>query len=69
MNYFRFLKEQKERSKLKKEKILKAREERKLKEEEEKRLKGKKSIAKILTFVAQLIIAAFLVTIIIFLIF
>ena len=69
MNYFRFLKKQKERSKLKKEKRLKTREERKLKEEEEKRLKGKKSIAKILTFVAQLIIAAFLVAVIIYSIF
>ena len=40
MNYFRFLKEQQEERKLKKEKRLKAQEERKLKEEEEKRLKG-----------------------------
>ena len=69
MNYFRFLKEQKERSKLKKEKRLKAQEERKLKEKEQKRLEGKKSIAKFFTFVSQLIIATFLVAVIIYLIF
>ena len=69
MNYFKFLKEQQERSKLKKEKRLKAQKERKLIEEEKKRLKGKKSIAKILTFVTQLIIAALLVAIIIYSIF
>ena len=69
MNYFRFLREKQERNKLKKEKRLKAQEERKLKEEEVKKLKGKKSIAKILTFVTQLIIAALLVAIIIYSIF
>ena len=69
MDYFRFLKEQQERSKLKKEKRLKAQKERKLIEEEKKRLKGKKSIAKILTFAAQLIIAGFLVVVVIYSIF
>ena len=69
MNYFRFLKEQQEERKLKKEKRLKAQEERKLKEKEQKRLEGKKSIAKIFTFVSQLVIAIFLVAVIIYLIF
>ena len=69
MNYFKFLKEKQERIKLKKEKRLKEQEERKLKEKEEKRLEGKKSIAKIFTFVSQLIIATFLVLGIIYLIF
>ena len=58
MNYFRFLKEQQEERKLKKEKRLKAQEERKL--EKEKRLKEKnkvgKNIEKIFSFVAQFII-------------
>ena len=71
MNYFKFLKEQQERSKLKKEKRLKAQEERKL--EEEKKLKEKNQvttkIAKILTFAVQLIIAFFLVTMIVYYIF
>ena len=48
MDYFRFLKEQHERSKLKKEKRLKAQEERKLKEEkrlkEENYLKGLRKV-------------------------
>ena len=71
MDYFRFLKEQQERKKLKKEKRLKAQEERKLKEE--KRLKEEKQvtkkIAKILIFVAQIIVAVFLVLMIIYYIF
>ena len=71
MNYFRFLKEQQEERKLKKEKRLKAQEERKLKEE--KRLKEEKQvtkkIAKILIFVAQIIVAAFLVLMIVYYIF
>ena len=75
MNYFKFLKEQQEERKLKKEKRLKAQEERKLKKE--KRLKEKnkvgKNIAKIFSFVAQLIIgfiiAVFLFLIIIYAIF
>ena len=58
MNYFRFLKEQQEERKLKKEKRLKAQEERKLKKK--KRLKEKnkvgKNIVKIFSFVAQFII-------------
>ena len=69
MNYFKFLKEQQEINKLKKEKRLKAQKERKLIEEEKKRLKGKKSVAKILIFATQLIIAGFLVVVIIYSIF
>ena len=65
MDYFRFLKEQQERSKLKKEKRLKAQEEKKLQEKKQ----VKKSIVKILTFAAQLIVAAFLVLIVIYAIF
>ena len=65
MDYFRFLKEQHERSKLKKEKRLKAQEERKLKEEKQ----VTKKIAKILIFVAQIIVAAFLVLMIVYYIF
>ena len=69
MDYFRFLKEQQKKKKLKeelkKEKILKQKEERKLEEIEKKKL----NIIKILTFTAQLIIAAFLVLILIYLIF
>ena len=71
MNYFRFLKKQQERNKLKKEKRLKAQEERKL--EEEKKLKDNKhitkKIAKILIFAVQFIIAAFLVLMIVYYIF
>ena len=73
MNYFRFLKKQQEEIKLKKEKRLKAQEEKKLNAQEEKKLKEKnqvkKSIVKILTFAAQLIVAAFLVLIVIYAIF
>ena len=65
MDYFRFLKEQQVKRELKKEKRLKIQEEIKLKEVEEKRL----NIVKILTFSTQLIIAAFLVLIVIYLIF
>ena len=65
MDYFRFLKKQQEERKLKEEKRLKAQEERKLKEQEKKRL----NITKILLFPAQIIIAAFLVLIILFVIF
>ena len=75
MNYFRFLKEQQEERKLKKDKRLKAQEERKLKKE--KKLKEKnqvgKNIAKIFNFAAQFIIgfiiAVFLALIIIYAIF
>ena len=71
MNYFKFLKEQQEERKLKKEKRLKAQEERKLKKE--KRLKEKnqfgKNIAIIFSFAAQFIIAVFLFLIIIYAIF
>ena len=75
MNYFRFLKEQQEERKLKKEKRLKAQKERKLKKK--KRLKEKnkvgKNIAKIFSFAAQFIIgfiiAVFLILIIIYAIF
>ena len=71
MDYFRFLKEQQEKNKLKKEKRLKAQEERKL--EEEKRLKEEKNvtkkITKILIFSVQFAIAAFLVLMIVFYIF
>ena len=69
MNYFKFLKEKQERIKLKNEKRLKVQEESKLKEKEQKGLEGKKSIAKIFTFVSQLIIAIFLVAVSIYLIF
>ena len=69
MNYFKYLKQQQERRKLEREKKFKVREERKLKELEEKKLGGKKSIAKILTFIAQLIIAVLLVIVIIYSIF
>ena len=65
MNYFKFLKEQQERSKLKKEKRLKVQEERKLKEEKQ----VTKKIAKILIFVAQITVAAFLVLMIVYYIF
>ena len=65
MDYFRFLKEQQERSKLKKEKRLKAQEERKLKEEKQ----VTKKIAKILIFVAQITVAALLVLMIVYYIF
>ena len=65
MDYFRFLKKQQEERKLKEEKRLKAQEERKLKEQEKKRL----NITKILLFPAQIIIAAFLVLMILFVIF
>ena len=65
MNYFRYLKEQQERKKLKKEKRLKAQEESKLKEKKQVKTK----ITKILTFAAQLTIAFFLVLIIIYYIF
>ena len=65
MDYFRFLKEQQVKRELKKEKRLKIQEEKELKETEEKRL----NIVKILTFATQLIIAAFLVLIVIYLIF
>ena len=69
MDYFRYLKEQQEQKKLKKEKKLNAQEERKLKEEEEKRKQTGKNIAKIFRFAAQLIIAALLVLVIIYAIF
>ena len=69
MNYFRFLKEQQEESKLKKEKRLKAQEERKLKKEEKEKKQVGKNIAKIFRFAAQLIIAALLVLLIIYAIF
>ena len=57
MDYFRFLKEQQERKKLKQEKRLK----------EEKQVT--KKITKILTFVVQVTIAAFLVLMIVYYIF
>ena len=69
MDYFRFLKEQQEQKKLKKEKRLKAQEERKLKEKEEEKKQVGKIVAKILRFAAQLIIAALLVLAIIYSIF
>ena len=69
MDYFRYLKGQREQKKLKKEKGLKAQEERKLKEEEEKKKQTGKNIAKIFRFAAQLIIAALLVLVIIYTIF
>ena len=69
MDYFRFLKEQQERSKLKREKRLKAQEERKLKKEEKEKKQVGKNIAKIFRFAAQLIIAALLFLVIIYAIF
>ena len=69
MDYFRFLKEQQEREKLKKEKRLKVQEERKLKKEEKEKKQVGKNIAKIFRFAAQLIIAALLVLVIIYTIF
>ena len=69
MDYFRFLKEQQEREKLKKEKRLKAQEERKLKKEEKEKKQVGKNIAKIFRFAAQLIIAALLFLVIIYAIF
>ena len=65
MDYFRFLKKQQEERKLKEKKRLKAQEERKLKEEKQ----VTKKIAKILIFVAQIVVAAFLVLMIIYYIF
>ena len=65
MDYFRFLKKQQEKRKLKEKKRLKAQEERKLKEQEKKRL----NITKILIFPAQIIIATFLVLMILYAIF
>ena len=67
MDYFRFLKKQQEERKLKEKKILKAQKERKLKEKEQE--KKRLNITKILLFPAQIIIAAFLVLIILFVIF
>ena len=67
MDYFRFLKKQQEERKLKEEKRLKAREERKLKEKEQE--KKRLNITKILLFPVKIIIAAFLVLIILFVIF
>ena len=76
MDYFRFLKKKQERNKLKREKKLKAQEEKKQEErklEEEKILKEtkqvKKKITKILTFIAQFTIAAFIVLMIVYYIF
>ena len=69
MDYFRFLKEQQDQKKLKKEKRLKAQEERKLKEKEEEKKQVGKIVAKILRFAAQLIIASLLVLAIIYSIF
>ena len=69
MDYFRFLKKQKEEEKLKKEKKLKAQEEKKLKKEEEEKTQFGKNIVKIFRFSAQLIIAALLVLVIIYAIF
>ena len=69
MDYFRFLKKQQEREKLKKEKRLKAQEERKLKKEEKEKKQVGKNIAKIFRFAAQLIIAALLFLVIIYAIF
>ena len=63
MDYFRFLKKQQEEIKLKEEKRLELKQ--RLKEQEKKRL----NITKILLFPAQIIIAAFLVLIILFVIF
>ena len=67
MDYFRFLKKQQEERKLKEKKRLKAQKERKLKEKEQE--KKRLNITKILLFPAQIIIAAFLVLIILFVIF
>ena len=73
MDYLRFLKEQQEEKKLKKEKRLKAQEERKLKKEEKEKKQVGKNIAKIFRFAAQFIIgfiiAVFLFLIIIYAIF
>ena len=69
MDYFRFLKEQQEQKKLKKEKRLKAQEERKFKKEEKEKKQVGKNIAKIFRFAAQLVIAALLVLVIIYAIF
>ena len=69
MDYFRFLKEQQEKKKLKKEKRLKAQEERKLKKEEKEKKQVGKNIAKIFRFAAQFIIAALLFLVIIYVIF
>ena len=69
MDYFRFLKEQQDKKKLKKEKRLKVQEEKKLKEEEEKKNQTGKNIAKIFRFAAQFIIAALLFLVIIYVIF
>ena len=69
MDYFRFLKKQQEEEKLKKEKRLKAQEEKKLKKDEEEKKQVGKNIAKIFRFAAQLIIAALLFLVIIYVIF
>ena len=69
MDYFRFLKKQQEEEKLKKEKRLKAQEERKFKKEEKEKKQVGKNIAKIFRFAAQLIIAALLFLVIIYVIF
>ena len=63
MDYFRFLKEQQEK------KRLKAQEERKLKKEEKEKKQVGKNIAQIFRFAAQLIIAALLFLVIIYAIF
>ena len=69
MDYFRYLKEQQEEEKIKKEKRLKTQEEIKLKKEEEEKKQFGKNIAKIFRFTTQLIIAALLVLVIIYTIF
>ena len=69
MDYFRFLKKQQVEEKLKKEKRLKAQEEKKLKKEEEEKKQVGKNIAQIFRFAAQLIIAALLFLVIIYVIF
>ena len=71
MDYFRFLKEQQEKNKLKKEKKLKAQEESKLEEKTKSKenKQVKKKITKILTFIAQFTIAAFIVLMIVYYIF
>ena len=63
MDYFRFLKEQQEK------KRLKAQEERKFKKEEKEKKQVGKNIAKIFRFAAQFIIAALLFLVIIYVIF
>ena len=63
MDYFRFLKEQQEK------KRLKTHEERKFKKEEEEKKQVGKNIAQIFRFAAQLIIAALLFLVIIYVIF